>query len=127
MIKGVKWYILRLDFGDYAKGPAGSLESHVLGLIKKFNLVAATVLKENYHYNIFGSPASTQLFGARPGTKPIIMELYISEVKFDSFITELEELVLKGKSNILYSKHEISSIIGNPSVLDKIDEYKKGE
>ena len=64
---------------------------------------------------MFGSPASTQLFGAHPGTKPIIMELFISEVKFDSFITELEELVLKGKSNILYFKHEVSSIIGNVS------------
>ena len=94
----MKWYILRLYFADYAKGPVESLESHVLGLVKRFNLVSATILKENFHYNMFGSTASTQLFGAHPGTKPIIMELFISEVKYDSFITELEELVLKGKS-----------------------------
>jgi len=97
----------------------------VLGLVKKFNLVAATVLKENFHYNMFGSPASTQLFGSRPGSKSIFMELFISEVKVDSFIKELEELAMKGKSNILYFKYEISSIIGNVSVLDKLDEYKK--
>jgi hypothetical protein len=127
MIKGIKWYVLRLYFGDYARGPESSLESHVLGLVKKFNLISATVLKESYHYNMFGTQASTQLFGAKPGTKPIFMELFISEVKFDSFITEIEEITLKGKSNIFYSRQEISSIIGNPSALDKIDEYKKQE
>ena len=125
MIKGIKWYSLRLSFADFARGPEESLETHVLGLVKKFNLVSATVLKESFHYNMFGSPASDQLFGSRPGSKPIFMELFISEVKVDSFIKELEELALKGKSNVLYFKHEFSSIIGNPSVLDKIDEYKK--
>ena len=125
MIKGIRWYILRLFFSDFARGPSETLEAHILGLVKRYNLVAATVLKENYHYNMFGHQASTQLFGARPGTKPIIMELFISEVKIDSFIAELEELALKGKSNILYYRHEIDAIIGNPSVLDNIDEYKK--
>ena len=46
-------------------------------------------------------------------------------VAVDAFIADLEELVVKGKSNVLYYRHEISSIIGNPSVLDNIDEYKK--
>jgi hypothetical protein len=32
---------------------------------------------------------------------------------------------LKGKSNVLYLKLEVSSMIGDPSVLDKLDEYKK--
>ena len=89
-------------FSDFARGPVESLEAHVLGLAKKYNLVAAIVLKENYHYNMFGHPASTQLFGARQGTSPIIMELFISERKIDAFMAELEELVLKGKSNFLH-------------------------
>ena len=109
MIKGIKWYSLKLYFGDYARGPESYLESHILGLFKKFNQVTATILKESFHYNMFGFPASSQLFDSCPGTKPI----FISEVKIDSFITEIEELALKGKSNILYSKHKISSIIGN--------------
>ncbi|MCK5701210.1 MAG: hypothetical protein KAI29_08660 [Cyclobacteriaceae bacterium] len=125
MIKGIKWYSLRLSFSDFARGPEESLESHVLGLVKKFKLVAATVLKESSHYSMFGVPASTQLFGSHPGTRPVFIEIFISEVKLDSFITELEELALKGKSNVFYSKHEMSSIIGDPSVLDKIDEYKE--
>jgi hypothetical protein len=125
MIKGVKWYSLRLYFGDYARGPELSLETHVLRLVKKFNLISATVLKESFHYNMFGTPASTQLFGAQSGTKPVFMDIFISEIKFDSFLAEIEKLALKGKSNVLYSRHEISSIIGNPSALDKIDEYKK--
>lgn len=125
MIKGIKWYSLKLHFGDYARGPVNSLESHVLKLVKRHNLISATVLKESYHYNVFGVPASTQLFGGQEATKPIFIDLFISEVKLDAFINELEEIALKGKSNILYSKHEISSIIGDPSALDKIDEYKK--
>jgi hypothetical protein len=64
----------------------------VLGLVNKFNLVAATVLKESFHYNMFGSPASTQLFGSRPGSKPIFIELFISEVKVDSFLKSLKSL-----------------------------------
>ena len=125
MIKEIKWYSLRLSFSDFARGPEEPLEAHVLRLVKKFKLVAATVLKESYHYNLLGTPASTQLFGSHPGTKPVFIEIFISEVKLDSFIAELEDIVLKGKSNVFYSQHEMSSIIGDPSVLDKIDEYKK--
>ena len=125
MIKGIKWYSLRLSFSDFARGPEESLESHVLRLVKKFKLAAATVLKESSHYSMFGTPASTQLFGSRPGTKPVFIEIFISEVKFDSFLKELENLVLIGESNVFYSKQELSSIIGDPSVLDKLDDYEE--
>jgi hypothetical protein len=74
---------------------------------------------------MFGTPASTQLFGSRPGTKPVFIEIFISEVKFDSFLKELENLVLIGESNVFYSKQELSSIIGDPSVLDKLDDYEE--
>jgi hypothetical protein len=46
MIKGIKWYLVKLYFSDFARGPAESLESHVLGLVKKNKLVSATILKE---------------------------------------------------------------------------------
>ena len=127
MIKGIKWYFVKIYFGNYARGPEESLEAHVIDLVKRFKIVSATFLKEDFHFSVFGTPASTQLFGSRPGSKPIIMELFISEVKLDPFIGELEALAMKGKSNIFYFKQEVSSIVGNPSVLDKIDEYKKPE
>ena len=124
MIKGIKWYTLRLSFSDIARGPEESLESHVLELVKKHKLISATVLKEDYHYNLFGVSPSTQLFGGHKGSKPIFMEIFISEIKLDSFLKEIESLAIKGKSNLLYTKHELSAVIGNPSILDKIDEYK---
>ena len=111
----------KIIFSDFARGPVETLEAHVLRLVKKYNLVAATVLKENYHYNMFGHPASTQLFGARPDTKPFIMELFISEVKIDAFIAELEELVLKGKSNFHYHKPLIVNPFTNPDVFHFIN------
>lgn len=123
MIKGINWYLLRLHFSDYAMGTEGTLENQVLNLVKRYKLVAATILKESYHFNLLGTPASIQLFGSRPGTKPVIMELFISEKKLDSFIKELEEITVGGKSNILYSKHEVNGIIGNPEVFDKIDDF----
>ena len=125
MINGIKWYVLRLYFADYARGPVESLESHVVQLAKRFNLVAVTVLRESFHYHKFGTAESTQLFGAKPGTKPVFIELFVSEVKVDSFLNELEELVLEGKSNIFYSKQEVNGIVGNPSVFKKIDDYKE--
>ena len=55
------------------------------------------------------------------------MEIFISEIKLDSFLKELESLVLKGKSNILYTKQVLSAVIGDPAVLDKIDDYENNQ
>ena len=74
---------------------------------------------------MFGSTGSNQLFGSYSGTKPIIMEIFISEIKLDSFLKELEMLAIEGKSNVHYCTFEVSSIIGNPSVVDKLDDYKE--
>ena len=125
MIKGIKWYVLRLHFSDFARGPESSLETHVFDLVKKFKLVSATVLKESYHFHLFGKPESSQLFGSRPGSRPVIIEIFISEVKLDAFVKELEQLATEGKSNLLYSKHELNPVLGDPTVLEKLDEYKQ--
>ena len=111
------WYWIRIFFGDYSRGPKGSLSTEVLALAKEMNLAGATVLKGLNGYSLVGSPGSNQLFGGQEKSIPLIIEIPIGGSKIDDFMERLSDLVKGGSSNVMIAKIKSEVIVSDPDLL----------
>ena len=120
--KETRWYNLTLYFSDRERGPKYFLSNHIITLIKEFRIASYTILEDRQHFDLLGTPAVERLFGGYKGSRPVIMQILISDQQLEYFLPELKEVAKSGEANLFYQTSELNLILGNPEALNKLDE-----